>query len=147
VNKVNGYTFNTFRNKIYLQAVFTDPWQAFIYNACLLLYGFVLSTKLNFVFYIVPFSFLMWKSLGFLKGFLFVAVIPFMQIVIGIPFLLANWKSYVFIAYDISRELLWEKTRNFKFVGRELYANKIFHIGLVCDLLMLLLCCCVDLVG
>lgn len=50
------------------------------------------------------------------------------KLLIGSPFLLADWKSYMLIAYDVRRTFLWEKTRNFKFVGRIMYDSKWFVI-------------------
>lgn len=40
------------------------------------------------------------------------------QIAVGLPFLAGNASAYLRGAYNLGRNLLWDKSRVFKFVGR-----------------------------
>jgi len=103
------------------------------------LYSFVLSTKLNFVFYGPALAIIYLQRLGFYQTFLQGIVMGIVQIIVGFPFLQSNWKAYITISYDIGRTLLWEKTRNFKFVGRNMYDAQWFHLLLLVVIAVVLL--------
>jgi hypothetical protein len=68
---------------------------------------------------------------GVMKTFLYGIIIGGLQIAYGGKFLQTDPDSYIKIAYDLSRTLLWDKTRSFKFVGRVIYDAKWFHIATV----------------
>eukprot|EP00818_Percolomonas_sp_WS_P000911 CAMPEP_0117448628 /NCGR_PEP_ID=MMETSP0759-20121206/7505_1 /TAXON_ID=63605 /ORGANISM="Percolomonas cosmopolitus, Strain WS" /LENGTH=980 /DNA_ID=CAMNT_0005241033 /DNA_START=20 /DNA_END=2963 /DNA_ORIENTATION=+ len=108
------------------------------------LYSFVVSTKLNFVFYSPAIFVVLLRHVGFVKTVGYCALMGLLQLVIGVPFIASNYLSYFSIAYDIRRTLLWEKTKNFKFLGRLLFQEwrvSILLLGLsitcVCALLLL----------
>jgi alpha-1,3-mannosyltransferase len=103
------------------------------------LYSFVLSTKLNFVFFGPALALIYLKSLGFWPTFLQGVIMGIVQLAVGLPFLVANWRAYLTISYDLGRTLLWEKTRSFKFVGRAMYDARWFHLALLGIIIVLLL--------
>ncbi|KAJ3430993.1 hypothetical protein M0812_02668 [Anaeramoeba flamelloides] len=101
-------------------------------------YSFVVATKLNFIFYSPVIFLILLHSTGIIKTILLCFVMLIEQIVLAIPFLLANPIDYLKNAYDISRTLLWEKSRNFKFVGLEIFDDSRWHVLLLCLTLIIL---------
>jgi alpha-1,3-mannosyltransferase len=107
----------------------TLSWKSHLAASCL--YSFVLANKLNFVFYGPGLA----ASYLLLGGFRYMmvhgVVVGSVQVILGLPFLVADPSAYLRWAYDVRRELLWEKTRNMKFVGREIYESPWFGVVLM----------------
>ncbi|EFA78114.1 hypothetical protein PPL_08762 [Heterostelium album PN500] len=101
------------------------------YKRFSVLFSFLVSLKLNYIFYSPAILFIFANTLPFSSILTNLFIMGALQIIIGIPFLLTNPIAYITIAYDISRTLLWEKTRNFKFVGRVIYDSSYFNITLL----------------
>ena len=108
------------------------------YTLASLLYSFVLSNKLNFIFYSPAILVVYLGNLGIKSTILQLIIMGISHLLIALPFLIKEPIAYLSNAYDIGRTLLWEKTRAFKFVGRLVYDNKLFHIGLLAIIALLL---------
>lgn len=105
-----------------------------------ILYSFIISTKLNFVFYGPAIALIIYKNTGIIYTIIMGITMLLEQILISITFLKANYKSYISNAFDIKRTLLWEKTKFLKFLGRELYHDpRISFLLLTITLITLIL--------
>ncbi|EGG17411.1 hypothetical protein DFA_08406 [Cavenderia fasciculata] len=103
------------------------------------IYSCVVSLKLHTVFFAPALLVLLLEQYSLVKTSLFIIWMGFIQLLIGLPFLLTNWVGYLTLAYDFSRTLLWEKTRNFKFVGRIIYQSNYFNLFLLSILIFSIL--------
>ncbi|KAJ6251206.1 hypothetical protein M0813_15294 [Anaeramoeba flamelloides] len=101
-------------------------------------YSFVVATKLNFIFYSPVIFLILLHSVGFMKTILLCLVMLSEQILLALPFILVNPIGYLQNAYDVNRILFWEKSRNFKFVGLEIFDDSRWHVLLLCLILIIL---------
>jgi len=105
-----------------------------------MLYSLVLGMKLNFILFLPAWC---WATLRSVdgeellgrKGMAAVArgllLLLLLQGLLGFPFLAGNFEAYLEGAYDLSRTLLWDKTRVFKWVGRSCFLERRFHLLLL----------------
>ncbi|GAM29288.1 hypothetical protein SAMD00019534_124640 [Acytostelium subglobosum LB1] len=96
-----------------------------------ILYSFVVSLKLNYIFYAPAILLIFLRTMPLNSVIINLSLMALVQIILGLPFLMANPVAYISIAYDFSRTLLWEKTRNYKFVGRIMYDSAPFNMILI----------------
>lgn len=54
-----------------------------------------------------------------------------LQVILGYPFLIANWYSYLSRAFEFSRQFLFKWTVNWRFVGEETFLSRGFSLGLL----------------
>ncbi|EGC34695.1 hypothetical protein DICPUDRAFT_153070 [Dictyostelium purpureum] len=101
-----------------------------------IIYSLTVSLKLHTIFYSPAILFIFFNSLTLNETIYYLSIMAIIQILLGLPFLLVNPVAYISNAYDLSRTLLWEKTRNFKFVGRILYDMKLFNLLLILALVL-----------
>ncbi|KAF2069590.1 hypothetical protein CYY_009094 [Polysphondylium violaceum] len=104
-----------------------------LYNVRVVLHTIFFSPAILFIFF---------NELSFTNVILNLFIMGLVQLFIGLPFLLSSPVSYLTIAYDFSRTLLWEKTRNFKFVGRVQYESSTLNLSLLIVLIMSILIFC-----
>lgn len=64
----------------------------------------------------------------------------FLQLVLGLPFLLKNPVSYITMAFNLGRQFFFKWTVNWRFLPEWLFLNRYFHVGLLaCHVTVLIL--------
>lgn len=64
----------------------------------------------------------------------------FLQLVLGLPFLLENPVSYITMAFNLGRQFFFKWTVNWRFLPEWLFLNRYFHVGLLaCHVTVLIL--------
>ncbi|KAM9963543.1 hypothetical protein ACTFIW_006776 [Dictyostelium discoideum] len=141
-------------NRLHLynvRVVINDFPSTFLIHICILLliskrfklfstlFSIIVSLKLNTIFHSPAILFIFFNSLSIGQVILNLSIMAFIQLLVGLPFLMVNPIAYFTNAYDFSRTLLWEKTRNFKFIGRLIYDSTLFNILLLLLLIITIL--------
>eukprot|EP00698_Gefionella_okellyi_P007312 TRINITY_DN1781_c0_g1_i1.p1 TRINITY_DN1781_c0_g1~~TRINITY_DN1781_c0_g1_i1.p1 ORF type:complete len:843 (+),score=132.48 TRINITY_DN1781_c0_g1_i1:36-2564(+) len=101
------------------------------YTTASMLFSFALANKLNVIFYAPAMFIVYFVELPLVAAVKQFMVVVALQLLLAVPFVLQNSSAYVGHTFNLSRTLLWEKTRNFKFVGREFYDDSRFHFLLL----------------
>lgn len=78
-------------------------------------------------------------NLGVVKTIIQLAVCGVLQLIIGLPFLLTYPWSYVKGSFDLGRVFEHKWTVNYRFLPREFFENKFFHLSLLGMHLLLIL--------
>ena len=55
----------------------------------------------------------------------------YFQLVLGLPFLLANPVAYIVRSFDLSRQFFFKWTVNWRFLPESLFLNRYFHLSLL----------------
>lgn len=143
--------FTSYRiHSIYVLRLFNDPVAILFLYASLnlfmdrrwtwgsLCFSLGVGCKMNillfapalFAFYIV--------NLGLMKTVLQLAVCGIVQVLLGLPFLLTFPWAYLKGSFDLGRIFEHKWTVNYRFLSRELFENKSFHLALLVIHLMLI---------
>lgn len=99
-------------------------------RACLT-YSLAVSVKMNVLLFAPGMLLVMLKSMSFAYVVLHLAVCAATQVVVGAPFLMDNWKSYVTKAFELSRVFNYKWTVNYKFLPEELFVAPQFGLLLL----------------
>ncbi len=70
-------------------------------------------------------------SLGWMKTAVQLSICALVQLIIGLPFLLTYPVQYIKGSFDLGRVFEHKWTVNYRFLDRELFENKSFHLGLL----------------
>ena len=104
-----------------------------------LIFALSFSTKMNVIAYLPSLVWLVWLEFGMLTVLLACVIFVSVNVCLAWPFVQSSAAAYLRGAFDLSRTLLWEKTRNFKWVGRMQYESREWHMFLLLALLLSLL--------
>jgi alpha-1,3-mannosyltransferase len=55
----------------------------------------------------------------------------FIQIGFSLPFLLNNWKNYLYFSYQFNRKFIYKWSINWKFLSETIFQNNWFHLSLL----------------
>ena len=82
---------------------------------------------------------ILFKSRGLSNTLRHVGTIILSQVLIALPFLLTNWKSYLAYAFDLSRVFLYKWTVNWRMVPEDIFLSQGWARGLMVGHLSLLI--------
>ena len=104
-----------------------------------LLYSWGLGIKMSLLLVLPAVGIVLFLSRGF-QGSLRVAVLMAqVQILIGIPFLTYNYRSYLSRAFELSRQFKFEWTVNWRMMGEEAFLSQPFALALLASHIIVLL--------
>lgn len=145
-------SFTSYRiHSIYALRLFNDPLAIlFLYAAINLfmdgkwtagsiLFSLGVSVKMNILLFAPAILVLYITNLGYLKTLKQLTICGLVQLILGAPFLLTYPVEYLKGSFDLGRVFEHKWTVNYRFLAREFFENKIFHLGLLGLHLVLLL--------
>lgn len=143
--------FTSYRvHSIYVLRLFNDPIAIlFLYaaiNAYLsgrwtlgsLFLSLGVSVKMNILLFAPAILLLYIVNLGYFGAFKQLAICGIVQVVLGAPFLLTYPVEYIKGGFDLGRIFEHKWTVNYRFLPREYFEDKYFHLGLLALHLVLL---------
>ncbi|XP_062549907.1 lethal(2)neighbour of tid protein 2-like [Armigeres subalbatus] len=144
-------TFTSYRiHSIYVLRLFNDPiailflyfaLNAYIDNRWSLGSVFLslgVSVKMNVLLFAPAIFLLFVTNLGVVKTIIQLAICGAIQLVLGAPFLLTHPWQYLKGSFDLGRIFEHKWTVNYRFLERDIFENKTFHLALLGIHLLLL---------
>ncbi|XP_013108652.1 lethal(2)neighbour of tid protein 2 [Stomoxys calcitrans] len=144
--------FTSYRiHSIYVLRLFNDPVAILFLYAALNLFmdrrwtwgsicfSLGVGCKMNILLFAPALLAFYLINLGFLKTVLQLAICGLGQLVIGLPFLLTHPWSYIKGSFDLGRIFEHKWTVNYRFLPREIFENKYFHLTLLALHLLLII--------
>ncbi|XP_055528289.1 lethal(2)neighbour of tid protein 2 [Wyeomyia smithii] len=144
-------TFTSYRiHSIYVLRLFNDPIAVlFLYlalNALIdnrwttgsIFLSLGVSVKMNILLFAPAILLLFITNLGYYKTCLQLMVCGMVQVVLGAPFLLTYPWQYLKGSFDLGRIFEHKWTVNYRFLDREVFENKLFHLTLLAVHVLLL---------
>ncbi|KAJ9583015.1 hypothetical protein L9F63_022631 [Diploptera punctata] len=138
-------------HSIFVLRLFNDPVAMMLFYAAVnffidskwnlgsLFYSLAVSVKMNILLFSPALLLAYLICLG-LKGTIKqLTICAFVQLILGLPFLLTNPIAYINGAFNLGRVFLYEWTVNWKFVPEDIFTNSYFHVGLLSLHIFLLL--------
>ncbi|XP_031330350.1 lethal(2)neighbour of tid protein isoform X1 [Photinus pyralis] len=137
-------TLTSYRiHSIYVLRLFNDPIAVLLFYASLnlflanrwslgsVVYSLAVSVKMNILLYAPCLLVAYLTNLGPIATVAQLAVCAAVQLVLGAPFLYANPVSYLRGSFDIGRVFEHKWTVNYRFLTRQAFENRYFHIVLL----------------
>lgn len=145
-------TFTSYRiHSIYVLRLFNDPiavllfyisLNLFISNKWLLgslFYSLAVSVKMNILLYAPVLLLAYLTNLTILSTLKNLFICGITQIILGFPFLYVNAYSYIKGSFDLGRVFEHKWTVNYRFLTRDIFEHKLFHISLLALHLIMLI--------
>ncbi|CAH1102086.1 unnamed protein product [Psylliodes chrysocephalus] len=145
-------TLTSYRiHSIFVLRLFNDPvavllfyisLNLFISNKWLLgsiFYSLAVSVKMNILLYAPCLLLAYLTNLSYLETFINLFICGVIQLILGLPFLYGNFVSYLKGSFDLGRVFEHKWTVNFRFLPRDIFEDKIFHLILLALHILLLL--------
>ncbi|KAL1401226.1 hypothetical protein pipiens_006777 [Culex pipiens pipiens] len=137
-------TFTSYRiHSIYVLRLFNDPvailflylaLNAFIDNRWTLGSVFLslgVSVKMNILLFAPAILLLFITNLGYFKTLIQLTICGAIQLVLGAPFLLTHPWEYLKGSFDLGRIFEHKWTVNYRFLERDIFESKMFHLALL----------------
>lgn len=130
-------------HSIYVLRLFNDPVAMFLLYASAaflvrrrwllgcLFYSLAVSVKMNVLLFAPALFFVLLSTQGFLHTVLLGIFCAAVQVVLGLPFLIANPVSYIMGAFNLGRIFLYEWTVNWRFLPEDVFVDRRFHLVLL----------------
>lgn len=145
-------TLTSYRiHSIFVLRLFNDPIAVLLFYISLnlfisskwflgsLFYSFAVSVKMNILLYAPSLLIAYLTNLTFLETFKNLFICGIVQLILGLPFLYVNAYSYLKGSFDLGRVFEHKWTVNYRFLPREIFEDKMFHICLLGLHLLLLI--------
>lgn len=137
-------TLTSYRiHSIFVLRLFNDPIAVLLFYISLnlfisnrwflgsLFYSLAVSVKMNILLYAPALLIAYLTNLTFLETVKNLFLCGIMQVILGLPFLYINAYSYVKGSFDLGRIFEHKWTVNYRFLTRDIFEDKIFHISLL----------------
>ncbi|XP_034652444.1 LOW QUALITY PROTEIN: lethal(2)neighbour of tid protein 2 [Drosophila subobscura] len=144
--------FTSYRiHSIYVLRLFNDPVAILLLYAALnlfmdrrwtwgsIFFSLAVGVKMNILLFAPALLLFYLANLGVLKTVLQLAVCGVIQLLLGAPFLLSHPVEYLRGSFDLGRIFEHKWTVNYRFLSRELFEHRTFHLSLLGLHLLLLL--------
>ncbi|KAM7345740.1 alg3, alpha-1,3- mannosyltransferase [Cochliomyia hominivorax] len=144
--------FTSYRiHSIYILRLFNDPIAILFLYAALNLFmdrrwtwgsicfSLGVGCKMNILLFAPALLLFYLINLGLVKTIVQLAICGVLQLLLGMPFLLTYPWQYIKGSFDLGRIFEHKWTVNYRFLPREYFENKYFHLGLLILHLLLLL--------
>lgn len=145
-------TLTSYRiHSIFVLRLFNDPIAVLLFYISLHLfmnnkwklgsvfYSLAVSVKMNILLYAPCLLTAYLTNLGFREVFINLSICGIVQLILGLPFLLSNPVSYIKGSFDLGRVFEHKWTVNYRFLTKETFENRYFHIALLSLHIFLLL--------
>uniref|UniRef100_A0A8D2Q3N9 Dol-P-Man:Man(5)GlcNAc(2)-PP-Dol alpha-1,3-mannosyltransferase n=1 Tax=Varanus komodoensis TaxID=61221 RepID=A0A8D2Q3N9_VARKO len=96
-----------------------------------LCFSLAVSVKMNILLFAPGLLFLLLWRFGLLGAIPKLAICAALQVVLGLPFLVANPVGYLTRSFDLGRQFLFEWTVNWRFLPEEIFQHRGFHLALL----------------
>lgn len=103
------------------------------------IYSLAVSVKMNILLYSPALLLAYWACLGVKKTLLQLFICAFIQLILGLPFMLSNPYGYIKGSFDLGRVFLHKWTVNWRFLPESIFTNIYFHLLLLVIHLCLLI--------
>lgn len=136
--------FTSYRvHSIYSLRLFNDPVAIlFLYIALNLfmdrkwtigsiMFSLAVAIKMNILLFAPAILMLYITSLGYIKTVIQLSICAAVQLIIGAPFLMTYPVEYIKGSFDLGRIFEHKWTVNYRFLDREMFENRMFHLGLL----------------
>lgn len=145
-------------HSIYVLRLFNDPIAVLLLYISLnlfldarwylgsIFFSLAVSVKMNILLYAPALFFFYLVNLGFTKTLQQLFVCGFVQLILGLPFLISYPIAYLKGSFDIGRVFNHTWTVNYRFLDNDTFINKYFHLSLLgihVALLMIFLPMCI----
>ncbi|XP_060098798.1 dol-P-Man:Man(5)GlcNAc(2)-PP-Dol alpha-1,3-mannosyltransferase [Heteronotia binoei] len=94
-------------------------------------FSLAVSVKMNILLFAPGLLFLLLRRFGLPGTVPKLAICAALQVVLGLPFLLANPVGYLTRSFDLGRQFLFKWTVNWRFLPEEVFQHRAFHMGLL----------------
>lgn len=101
------------------------------WNLASLMYSVSVSIKMNTLLFAPGIFFFLISTKSIFETLLFIVISGITQLLLGLPFLLTNWHSYVTRAFDFGRIFQYQWTVNWQFLPQHLFTDHRFHLSLL----------------
>uniref|UniRef100_A0A1I7UUL8 dolichyl-P-Man:Man5GlcNAc2-PP-dolichol alpha-1,3-mannosyltransferase n=1 Tax=Caenorhabditis tropicalis TaxID=1561998 RepID=A0A1I7UUL8_9PELO len=136
---ITGYRIHS----IFMLRLFNDPLAMLLFYVAMdrfleekwlvgcIFYSLAVSIKMNVLLFAPALFFTLILNNSFLHTFGYLSVCAVIQLYVGSPFLLYDWKSYVQRSFDLGRVFMFKWTVNWRFLPEDLFLDKRFHVALL----------------
>lgn len=130
-------------HSIFLLRLFNDPVAMLLLYIALnlflderwylgsLTYSLAVSVKMNVLLFAPALLLAYLNCLGFKKTVVQLSICASLQLLLGGPFLITNWYSYLKGSFDFGRIFLHEWTVNWRFLPENIFVHPGFHLSLL----------------
>lgn len=138
-------------HSIYVLRLFNDPIAVLLLYMSLnffldskwylgsVVYSFAVSIKMNILLYAPALFFFYLINLGLKNTIIQISICAFIQLILGLPFLIKNPVAYLKGSFDLGRVFNHTWTVNYRFLSIEFFENKYFHLSLLILHILLLI--------
>lgn len=95
------------------------------------LYSLAVSVKMNIFLFAPALLFALCQRFSFVGVVGHLAICAVVQLVLGAPFLLHNWQSYIGKAFELSRVFTYKWAVNFRFLPEEVFVSPVLGYALL----------------
>ncbi|KAI6063067.1 Dol-P-Man:Man(5)GlcNAc(2)-PP-Dol alpha-1,3-mannosyltransferase [Aix galericulata] len=92
-----------------------------------LLFSLAVSVKMNILLFAPGLLFLLLQRFGLLGCIPKLCICALLQVLLGLPFLLANPVGYLSRSFDLGRQFQFKWTVNWRFLPEEVFHSRVFH--------------------
>lgn len=137
-------TLTSYRiHSIFVLRLFNDPIAVLLFYVSLnlflsgkwflgsMFYSLAVSVKMNILLYAPALLIAYLTNLTFVDTLKNLVICGMIQIVLGLPFLCTNAYSYIKGSFDLGRVFEHKWTVNYRFLTRDIFEDKFFHICLL----------------
>jgi alpha-1,3-mannosyltransferase len=127
------YTLRMFNDTIAMLLLYTSllALKKKIYLVSGILFSFAISVKMNILLYAPGYGVVLIGLVGFVSSIKLFIVIGMVQVLIGLPFILHNYSSYLSRAFEFNRVFNYTWTVNWKFINQKDFYSDGFSKGLL----------------
>ncbi|CAH1155510.1 unnamed protein product [Phaedon cochleariae] len=137
-------TLTSYRiHSIFVLRLFNDPIAVLLFYISLnllisdkwilgsIFYSLAVSVKMNILLYAPCLLIAYLTNLSYTGTFLNLCICGIIQVVLGLPFMYHNLFSYIKGSFDLGRVFEHKWTVNYRFLHRDVFENRIFHLSLL----------------
>jgi len=130
-------------HSIFVLRLFNDPVAMFLLylslccllndygNTSCILFSLAVSVKMNIFLFSPGLLLVLLLKFGLPQTVIKISLCASVQLVLGLPFLLANPVAYIVRSFDLSRQFFFKWTVNWRFLPESLFLNRYFHLSLL----------------
>ena len=96
-----------------------------------IMFSLAVGIKMNILLFAPAILMLYITSLGYIKTIIQLSICAAVQLIIGAPFLMTYPVEYIKGSFDLGRVFEHKWTVNYRFLDREMFENRMFHLGLL----------------
>ncbi|CBY25187.1 dolichyl-P-Man:Man5GlcNAc2-PP-dolichol alpha-1,3-mannosyltransferase [Caenorhabditis elegans] len=136
---ITGYRIHS----IFVLRLFNDPLAMMLFYVAMdrfleqkwlvgcVFYSLAVSIKMNVLLFAPALFFTLLLNNSYMATLGYLTVCGLIQLYVGGPFLLYDWKSYLQQSFDLGRVFMFKWTVNWRFLPEEFFLDKRFHAALL----------------